>query len=148
MNKKTLKNLIGICALAALTGCMTSTGLTFVDYDTAEKSNLVVTNFTDNSLYATIDYDYSRIVDFNPSNMTVTLVRYVVPEKDWWTGNLTNYNDRQISLQRRLVDLTTVEEKPIIWFSDRPAIIKENIPGHLKILSIDDIGAYQLKYQK
>lgn len=147
MIEKTLKYFIS-AALMTTIGCASSTGLTFIDYDAAEKSNLIVTNFTDNSFYATIDYDYSKITDFNPSNMTVTLVRYVVPEEDWWSGNLTNYNDRQISLQRKLIDLTTVDEKPIIWFSDRPALIKENTPGHLKILSVDDIGAYQLKYNK
>ena len=141
--------IIGLfCAFA--TGCAHRTGFTFVDYDTAEANGIQVTKFTDNSFVATIEYDYSNIEDFDPKNLEVTLVKTIVPLEQWWDPNrdLTGYNDRQLELQKKLMNLVTAEEKPLYWYSDRPATVLKNVPGKVKVLSFDDMGAYKLEYGK
>jgi len=147
---KLLKFSICIAIAAMLfAGCVEEkgTGLVFVDHDAAEKTGLVVTNFTDNPFTATIKYDYSQIPNFSTENISVTLVRYVIPKEDWKAKKLFGYTERQIQLQKKLDALSTVDNTPITSLRPKTAKIKENKPGYLKISSIDDIGAYQIEYK-
>lgn len=153
MSKTSLRGimvrLVAVSALAAcLSGCTHQTGFTFVDYDTADANRIKVTKFTDNSFVARIEYDYSDIPDFQATNVSVTLVRTVIPLDAWWGPNQDRggYTRRQTELQRRLLGLTTVDEKPLYWYSDRPAIVLGHVPGRISVLSLDDMGAYRLEY--
>ena len=123
-----------------------NTDLVFVDYDVAERNGLIVTNFTDNPIVATIEYDYSNIPNFSSSNINVTLMHTLIPLDKWKVGDIYGYTTRQINLQRKLMALRTVENVPVVYLKPRPARIKENIPGRLKIYSFDDIGVYKIEY--
>ena len=136
-----------IIMFLSLIGCK-NTQLVFVDYDFAEENGIKITKFTDNPIFTYIDYNYSEIENFSTNNIDVTLVRNVIPLDEWETEQRLKYSPRQIYLQNQLLQLTTVDNFPIKYLKPKNAIITENIPGHLKILSIDDIGAYQIKYIK
>lgn len=83
MNTLKPKSIIFAFFITLLMGCSffssTTTGLTAVDTDYAEKSGIVVTNFTDNPFFAHIYYDCSNIKDFNPSNIEVVLTYNIIP---------------------------------------------------------------------
>ena len=147
-----MKRLLTISVLAivfaTIVGCEEKTGLVFVDYDAAEKAGIVVTNFYDNPITATIEYDYSKIENFSTSNLSVTLARTVIPLDDWKAGRLSMYTKRQIELQKKLMSLTTVGNESIAGLKPKAAKIKENVPGKLKLVSLNDIGVYRIEYKK
>ena len=149
--KKLLKYIVCIIMATLLfAGCEeeSGTGLVFVDYDAAEKAGIVVTKFVDNPFTATIEYDYSRIPNFSTKNISVNLVRCVIPKEDWKAKNLAGYTERQIKLQKKLDSLTTINGSSVSQLKPRTAKLKENKPGYLKISSIDDMGAYQIEYKQ
>ena len=151
--KKTLLTIGAAAMIAAayvVIGCKPNSGLVFIDYDYAEKNGIVVTNFVDNPFVATIKYDYSKISEFSPNNLEVMLVKNVIPPSVWSKPNpdLSRYTEKQIALQKKLISLTTVDNKPIIDTAPRKASIKESTPGCLKIYCADDIGVYQINYKK
>ena len=148
--EKTMKA-IAVLAFAALAaGCWENTGMVFVDYDTAFENGIAITNFVDTPMYATIWYDYSAIKDFSPTNLEVMVVKRVI-DKETWNDPKTDwskFSERTINLQKKLMTLYDVNGYPVIDNPPKKAIIKENVPGKLKIFCLDDIGAYQIKYKK
>lgn len=145
MKSAVLSGLMGL----AVAGCEKNSGLVFVDYDAAEANGIKVTSFTDSPFNAMIEYDYSGIEGFNVSNLTVTLVRNVIPLEDWKDpAKVAKYSARQVELQKKLMSLTTVDGESIQKRADRKATVTKNEPGKLKIFCLDDIGAYRIEYKK
>lgn len=146
--KKLLSSIL-IGGAMFIVGCKT-TEQCFVDFEECRKYGIVVTNFVNNPIVATIKYDYSSIKDFNVSNLEVKLMHIIVPlelmnDPD---ADLSMYTKWQVKMQRYMNESFTIDNIPLTDIPNRDALIKESVPGMLKIYCFDDFGVYQIKYKK
>lgn len=132
-----------------LAGCANNTGLVFVDRVKSAQAGLDITSFKDNPFTAVIEYDYSKIADFDVSRVKCNLERVIIPRDDWRLTKaqlLQKYTPEQVDIHYKLLDSYTWDGRPVVGLKPRPASIKESVPGKITLYCIDDLGVYQLLY--
>lgn len=108
-----------------------------------------ITSFKDNPFTAVIEYDYSKIADFDVGRVKCNLERVIIPRDDWHLTKaqlLQKYTPEQVDIHYKLLDSYTWDGRPVVNLKPRPASIKESIPGKITLYCIDDLGVYQLLY--
>lgn len=156
IEKSSLKptSLAALCfaAMASIfIGCASdNTGLVFVDKAKSLEAGLEVTSFKDTPFVAEIEYDYSRIDNFNVADLEVVLERTIFPREEWTLPEeklLEKYTPEQVSIHYKLLDSVTWDGRPVVYLKPRKASIKESVPGKVSIYCIDDLGIYRLGYK-
>ena len=121
-------------------GCLApNTGFVRVDKNTAQDAGIIVLNFTDNPIFANIYYTPMK-ENFDPQKLNITLKRAILSTSDDFF-DFYNFN-------WQMMEFNSSKWQPQKFQRlYRDAIVVRHEPGHIKLLSIDDIGTYEFSYK-
>ena len=145
--KNIIKNIFGICAIGIMSGCacFENTGLTDIDMSAAKESGINIIDFKDDPIFAYIDYDYANVDNFDPSKLSVVL-KHNIKAPD--LVDYAHHDFRSVEgIEWTKMCKSGIDGEQIIYAPDKPVTVVDNSPGHMKILSMDDIGTYVLTYK-